>query len=78
MVRDRSNLDALGMKAITMVDCSGSDDEWDHIGVEAWPSMDAVEDRERFEKEELRISRYVEYKVHLGVEESFEEYGTSH
>ena len=78
MVRDRSNLDALGMTAITMVDCRDTDGEWDHIGVEGWPSMAAVEERERFETEELEISRYVECEVHLGIEESFEEYGTSH
>ncbi len=75
MARDRANLDALGMKAVSMIDCSDSDEEWDYIGVERWPSMKAVEERERFENEELHISRYVEYKVHLGVEQSFEEYG---
>jgi hypothetical protein len=75
MVRDRANLDALGMKAISMIDCTEHDDEWDYIGVESWPSMEAVEDRERFEREDLQISRYVEYKIHLGVEQSFEEYG---
>ena len=75
MARDRANLDALGMKAISMIDCSDSDDEWDYIGIESWPSMEAVEERERFEKEELHISKYVEYKVHMGVEQSFEEYG---
>lgn len=74
-VRDRANLDALGMKAVSMIDCTKSDDEWDYIGVERWPSMKAVEDRERFEHEQLHISRYVEYKVHLGVEQSFEDYG---
>lgn len=75
MVRDRANLDALGMTAISMIDCTAGDDEWDYIGVESWPSMKAVEERERFENEELQISRYVEYKVHLGVEQPFEEYG---
>ncbi|MDO3722146.1 hypothetical protein QVZ43_10470 [Marinobacter sp. chi1] len=75
MARDRANLDALGMKAISMIDCTQSDDEWEYIGVESWPSMEAVKEREKFENEELKISRYVEYKVHLGVEKSFEEYG---
>lgn len=75
MIRDRANLDALGMKAISMVDCTRRDEEWDYIGVESWPSMEAIEERERFEREELRISRYVDYKVHLGVEQSFEDYG---
>jgi len=75
MVRDRANLDALGMKAISMIDCTKSDSEWDYIGVESWPSKKALEERERFESDELQISQYVEYKVELGVEQSFEEYG---
>lgn len=75
MVRDRANLDALGMKAISMIDCRDGDNEWDYVGVESWPSMQAVKEREKFEDEELHISRYVDYKVHLGVEQSFEEYG---
>jgi len=75
MERDRDNLDALGMQAISMVDCTGSKGEWDYIGVEGWPSMKAVEERERFEREELQISRYVEYEAHLGIEQSFDEYG---
>ena len=75
MARDRANLDALGMKAISMVDCTGSRDEWDYIGVEGWPSIKAVEEREIFEREELQISRYVEYKAHLGIGQSFEKYG---
>jgi len=77
MVRDRDNLDALGMKAISMIDCTEHDDEWDYIGVESWPSMKAVEDREKFERDELKISRYVEFKTYMGVEQSFEEYGHS-
>ncbi len=75
MARDRANLDALGMQAISMVDCSESDSEWDFIGVEGWPSLKAVEERERFENEELQVTRYIEYEVHLGVAQSFEDYG---
>lgn len=75
MNRDRANLDALGMKAIAMIDCTQSDNEWDYIGVESWPSMKALREREKFEKEDLNISNYVEYEVHLGTEQSFEEYG---
>jgi hypothetical protein len=75
MARDRANLDSLGMKAISMIDCSESDEEWDYIGVEGWPSLGAVQERERFEKDQLQISEYVDYKVHVGVEQSFEEYG---
>lgn len=75
MAKDRANLDALGMKAISMIDCSGQDDQWDYIGVESWPSMEAIKKREKFENEVLEISRYVEYETHLGVAQSFENYG---
>ena len=75
MTKDRANLDALGMTAISMIDCSGSDEEWDYIGVERWPSMEAIVKREEFETSELRISRYVEYKTHMGTEQSFDSYG---
>ena len=75
MRKDRENLDELGMKAVTMVDCSWSNEEWDYIGVEQWPNKEAIEKREIFEKEELEISKYVESKTLLGTPESFSEYG---
>jgi hypothetical protein len=75
MRRDRENLDALGMKAVTMIDCSWSNEEWDYIGVEQWPSIEAIEKRERFENAELKVYRYVESKTYLGTPESFSEYG---
>lgn len=75
MAKDRTNLDELGMKAISMIQCGGMDDEWDYIGVEGWPSMDAVKMREEFENKVLQISKYVTYKTHLGLEQSFESYG---
>ncbi len=75
MAKDRANLDELGMKAISMIQCSGMDDEWDYIGVEGWPSMDAIKKREEFENNVLQISKYVTYKIHLGLEKSFETYG---
>jgi hypothetical protein len=75
MAKDRANLDEIGMKAISMIDCSWSNDEWDYIGVEDWPSMDAIKKREKFEAEELEISKYVEYKTYLGTAESFDTYG---
>lgn len=75
MARDRTNLDALGMQAISMINCSDTDDEWDYIGVEGWPSMEAIAERESFENDVLEISRYVKYKTHVGVAESFETYG---
>jgi len=75
MAKDRTNLDALGMTAIAMIDCKDTDDEWDYIGVERWPSMEAVSKREQFENDELQISRYVEFKTYLGKEQNFESYG---
>jgi hypothetical protein len=75
MAKDRANLDELGMKAISMVDCTDTNDEWDYIGVEGWPSMEAVAEREKFENDELQISRYVEYKTYIGHAQSFGDYG---
>ena len=75
MIKDRENLDKLGMKAVSMIDCSWSNDDWDYIGVEQWPNKEAIIKREKFEKEELEISKYVESKTYLGTPESFTEYG---
>ena len=75
MRKDRKNLDELGMKAVTMVDCHWSNEEWDYIGIEQWPSMEAIEMREQFEKEELEVFKYVDSKTYLGTPESFDEYG---
>ena len=75
MSKDRKNLDELGMKAVEMVDCSWSNEEWDYIGVEQWPNMDAIKKREKFENEELEINKYVESKIYLGTPESFTDYG---
>lgn len=77
MRKDRENLDALGMKAVSMINCSWSSEEWDYIGVEQWPSMDAIKMREKFENEELEVSKYVESKTYIGTDESFAEYGKS-
>ena len=77
MRRDRLNLDSLGMKAITMINCGWSNDEWDYVGVEQWPSIEAVKQREIFEEEELEVSKYVESKTILGSPESFDQYGKS-
>ena len=52
MVKDRKNLDELGCK-FWMIDCSWSTDEWTAIGVEEWPSLDALEQRAKYENEEL-------------------------
>jgi len=75
MRKDRENLDELGMKAVTMIDCSWSNEEWDYIGVEQWPSLEAIEKREQFENDELEVFKYVESKTYLGTPESFAEYG---
>ena len=75
MRKDRENLDELGMKAVAMIDCRWSNDEWDYIGVEQWPSADAIKMRETFEKDELKISNFVKSKTYLGTPESFAEYG---
>jgi hypothetical protein len=75
MRKDRENLDDLGMKAVSMIDCSWSNEEWDYIGVEEWPSLEAIKKRELFENEELEVFKYVESKTYLGTPESFAEYG---
>jgi len=75
MRRDRENLDELGMKAVSMIDCSWSNDEWDYVGVEEWPSLEAIKEREQFENEELKVFKYVESKTLLGTPESFDDYG---
>jgi hypothetical protein len=75
MAKDRANLDELGMQAISMVNCSETDEQWDYIGVEGWPSMEAIAKREIFEDEDLQISKYVKYKTHVGIQESFDDDG---
>lgn len=75
MCKDRRNLDELGMTAVTMIECSWSNEEWDYIGVEHWPSLEAIKKREQFENEQLEISKYVESKTYLGTPQSFTEYG---
>ncbi len=75
MRKDRENLDQLGMKAVSMIDCSWSNDEWDYIGVEQWPTMEAIKIREKFENEQLEVFKYVDSKTYLGTSESFDNYG---
>jgi hypothetical protein len=74
MVKDRKNLEELGCKFET-INLSGSNEEWQVIGIEEWPSMEAIEKRDKFEREELEIHRYVEYKTIVGTRESSEDYG---
>ena len=75
MLKDRKNLDELGMKLIMTCDCRWSNEEWDFVGIEEWPTIEALEKRGKFEKEELEVYRYVESKTYLGTRESFAEYG---
>ena len=74
MRKDRQNLDELGCTFET-INGRGSNDEWQFIGIEEWPSMEAIEKRAKFEKEELEIHRYVEYKTIVGTRESSDDYG---
>jgi hypothetical protein len=74
MRKDRGNLDELGCKFET-IDCRWSNEEWDFIGIEEWPSLEAIQERAKFEKEVLLTSRYVESKTILGNRESSAEYG---
>ena len=66
MRKDREKLEELGYKLHFMIDCSWSNEEWQFIGVEEWPSMEAIEKIEKFHEEELEVSKYVEYKTYLG------------
>ena len=75
MRKDRANLDELGMKAVSMIDCSWSSDEWDYIGVEEWPSLEAIKKRELFENEELEVGKYIESRTYMGTPQSFDDYG---
>ena len=75
MRKDRENLDELGCKVMMMIDCRWSNEEWNFVGVEEWPSLEALEKRGKFEKEELKVFRFVESKTYLGTTESFAEYG---
>lgn len=75
MRRDRENLDALGMRAVSMVDCRWSNEEWDFVGVEEWPSLESLVERGRFEKEQLQTPRYIHSRAFVGSPVSFVEYG---
>ena len=66
MRRDHEKLEELGYKLHFQLDCSGLNEEWNGIGVEEWPSMEAIEKIEKFYKEELELSKYVEYKAYVG------------
>lgn len=66
MCKDREHMDELGMKLIMTIDCRWSNEEWDYIGIEEWPTLESLEKRTTFEKEELATFRYVESRTYLG------------
>jgi len=72
MRKDRENYDELGMKLLMICDCRWSNEEWDFVGIEEWPTIEALEKRGKFEKEELAVYRYVESKTYLGTRETGE------
>jgi hypothetical protein len=65
MRKDREKMEALGYKLHFMLDCSWSTDEWEFIGIEEWPSMEAIKEIEEFHEKELGTSKYAEYKTYL-------------
>lgn len=75
MRKDRENLDKLGCKVLMMIDCRWSNEEWQFIGVEEWPNIEALEKSAKFENEELEKNKYGESKIYLGTRESFAGYG---
>ena len=76
MLKDRKNLEELGCKVLMMIDCRWSNEEWNFIGVEEWPTLEVLEKRAKFEYEELEKYKYIESKTYLGTRESFAEYGS--
>ena len=75
MLKDRKNWEELGCKLLMMIDCRWSNEDWNYIGVEEWPNIEALEKRAKFENEELQKFRYAETKTYLGTCESLAEYG---
>jgi hypothetical protein len=65
MRKDRARLDELGC-TFTMYDLRWSNEEWQFVGVEEWPNLEALEKYAAFQKEELVGPRYVDAKVYLG------------
>jgi len=63
--KDREKMESLGYKLHFMLDCSWSNEEWQFIGIEEWPSMEAIEEINKFYEEELDTSKYAEYKTYL-------------
>jgi hypothetical protein len=76
MRKDREKNEELGYKLLFQIDVNGSNEEWQFIAVEEWPSMEAIQKIIKFHKEELELSKYVEYKTYLG-NPVFDEYTQS-
>ena len=76
MRKDRERNEELGYKLHFMIDCSWSNEDWQFIAVEEWPSMEAIQKIEKFHEEELELSKFVEYKTYLGTPE-YDEYTQS-
>ena len=53
-------------KILMMIDCRWSNEEWDYIGVDEWPTIEVLKKRAKFEFEELQKFRYAESKTYLG------------
>jgi hypothetical protein len=77
MRKDREKMEELGYKLHFMLDCSWSSDEWQFIGIEEWPSMESIEEIEKFHEEVLEVSKYGEYKTYLAtpVEDEYTQEG---
>jgi hypothetical protein len=77
MRKDREKMEELGYKLHFMLDCSWSNDEWQFIGIEEWPSMESIEEISKFHEEVLNVSKYGEYKTYLAtlVEDGYSQEG---
>ena len=70
MRKDRAEMDQLRMKLVMMIDCRWSNEEWDFVRIEEWPTIEALEKRAKFEEQELEAFRYTESKIYLGTLET--------
>jgi hypothetical protein len=61
MQKDKEKMESLGYKLHFMLDCSWSTDEWQFIGIEEWPNMEAIKEIEKFHEEELDVSKMAKH-----------------
>lgn len=66
MRKDREKMESLGYKLLYMINCSWSNDKWQFIGIEEWPTMESIKAISKFHEEELNVLKYGEYKTYLG------------